>query len=292
MQWEKGRDKLVHAATALLNYDLPLDLASAGLLAAFLLGAAALRLVRAPPRALIALGATGLLFAVAPLAYKGTGYVDARFAVMVGLLLFAGLRPDRLSARAGRFVAVAVAAVFGIRTAEVAANWHAHARDIAQLRDAIALVEPGSRVLLAVVGEDEVDPARRAQLRRQYLSDGTRLDSHTAALVLIERHSFWTFLFAQPSQQPIELRPAYLDIAEGTLGMPDLRMLAAPRPVAADLARFPLEGKWWCCYDYALVLEAGAGPDIAGGTLELLRKTDYASLYQPRRAGPAALVGR
>jgi hypothetical protein len=151
-------------------------------------------------------------------------------------------------------------------------------------------VEPGSRVLLASVELNEAAPAQRAALQRQFLSDGTRLDAHTPALLLIERHAFWTFLFAVPAQQPVRLRAPYRDIAARTLGIPDVRLLSAPDPVAADLPVFPLEGRWACCYDYVLLLEAGARPDFAARNLVLLRKSDYASLFRVRSPPPAATI--
>jgi hypothetical protein len=280
--WETGHEKLIRAAMSLVNYNLPLDMVSASLLAAFLLTCAGLRLIRVPLRSAVALGAVGGLFAVAPFGFKGTGYIDARFAVMFGFLVFAGVRPVRLPDRAALLVAVAVVALFGVRTAQVAVVWYAHNRDLAELRDAMSVVEPGSRVLLALVDAKEVGPGQGTFLRRQYLSDGTRLDAHTAALLLIERHAFWTFLFAEPTQQPIRLRSPYRDIAARTIGIPDIRLLSAHSPVARDLPTFPMEGRWSCCYDYVLLLEAGARPDFSDRNLELLQKSDYASLFRIR----------
>ncbi|MEO8716275.1 MAG: hypothetical protein ABI369_14805, partial [Acetobacteraceae bacterium] len=261
--WESLPNKLIHAAMSLVNYNLPLDIVSAGLLVAFLLICAGSRLIVMPLGSAVALGTVAVLFAISPLSIKGGGYLDARFAVMFGFLLFAAILPTRLPRRAALLVAASFMALFSLRTAQVAAVWYAHNRDLTQLRDAISVVEPGSRVLLAMVGTNEIAPAQRESLRRQYLSDGSRLDAHTAALLLIERHAFWTFLFANPQQQPIELRSPYLEIAKRTVGIPDVRLLSAPRPDPRDLARFPLEGQWSCCYDYVLLLEAGARPDFS-----------------------------
>jgi hypothetical protein len=286
--WETGHDKLIRAAMSLMNYSLPLDIVSAGLLAAFLLTCAGLRLIRMKLQSAVALGAVGFLYAVAPLGFKGTGYIDARFAVMFGFLVFAGVRPARLPKRAALLVAVAVVTLFVIRTSEVTTIWYAHNRDLAELRDVISEVEPGSRVLVATVDDNEVAPAERGLLRRQYLSDGTRLDGHTAALLLIERDAFWTFLFANPDQQPIELRSPYREIAAQTIGMPTIRLLSASSPVAADLPGFPMEGRWSCCYDYVLLLEAGARPGFSNSNLELLRKSDYADLFRITHPAPVA----
>jgi hypothetical protein len=286
--WESGHDKLIRAAMSLVNYNLPLDGITAGLLVAFLLTCAMLRWLHVPLQSAVALGVVGTAYAVAPLSIKGTGYVDARFAVMFGFLVFAGIRPTRLPPRAALPVAVAVMALFGIRTLQVGDIWYAHNRDLADLRYVISAVEPGSRVLVATVDDKEVSPAERAFLRRQYLSDGTRLDAHTAALLLIEHHAFWTFLFANPNQQPIELRSPYREIAAWTISMPSIRLLSASGPRPEDLPQFPIQGRWSCCYDYVLLLEAGARPDFSNRNLELLRKSDYASLFRIGRSTPAA----
>ena len=286
ISWETWPDKLIRAAMSLVNYNLPLDIVSASLLTAFLLICARLRLIMMPLGSAVALGAVAVLFAVSPLGFKGTGYLDARFAVMFGFLFFATIMPIRLPRLAALLVTLAIVALFSLRTAQIAAVWYAHNRDLAQLRDAMSAVEPGSRVLLAMVGRNEAAPAERERLRRQYLSDGSRLDAHTAALLLIERHAFWTFLFAQPEQQPIKLRSPYMEIAERTIGIPDLRLLSAPNPDPRDLARFPMEGQWSCCYDYVLLLEAAARPDFTHDNLELLRKSDYASLFRIRHHAP------
>lgn len=286
--WETGPDKLIRVAMSLVNYNLSLDILSAGFLAVFLLICAGLRLIFVPLRSAVALGAVAVLYAVSPFGFNGTGYLDARFAVIFGFLLFASILPVRLPSRAALLIAVAIVALFNLRTAQIAAVWHAHNRDLAQLRGAMSVVKPGSRVLLAMVGTNEVAPAQRNLLRRQYLTDGSRLDAHTAALLLIERHAFWAFLFAKPEQQPIELRSPYREIAERTIGIPDIRLLSARSPDPRDLATFPMEGRWSCCYDYVLLLEAGARPDFADDNLELLRKSDYASLFRVRH--PASFV--
>lgn len=286
VSWESWRDKLTRASMSLVNYNLPLDIVSAGLLAAFLLTCARLRLIVIPLGSAVALGAVALLFAVSPFGFKGGGYLDARFAVMFGFLLFATILPMRLPRRPALLAAIAIVALFSLRTAHVAAVWYAHNRDLAQLRDAISAVEPGSRVLLAMVGIDEAVPAQREFMRRQYLSDGSRLDAHTAALLLIERHAFWAVLFANSEQQPIELHSPYREIANRTAGILDIRLLSASSPDPRDLATFPLEGQWSRCYDYVLLLEAAARPDFSHDNLELRRKSDYASLFRIRQHAP------
>ena len=280
ISWQTWSDKLIHGAMAVVNYNLPLDIITAFSVAAVLLALAALRLVIVPLGSIIALGTIAVLFMVAPFGFKGTGYVGARFAVMFGFLLFGAILPARIPRRDAWLLGIAIMTLFALRTAQIAAIWNAHNRDLDQLRGAMSLVEPGSRVLLAAVSMDEASPAQRDVLRRQYLSDGSRLDAHTAALLLIERQAFWPFLFANPEQQPVELRPPFSDIAERTVGIPDLSLLSAPVPEPGDAVRFPLEGQWSCCYDYVLLLEAGSQPGFHHRNLEPLYQSEYASLFR------------
>ncbi len=280
ISWETWSDKLIHAAMSVVNYNLPLDIATACLTAILLLTLARLRLIVAPLGSVIALTALAVLFMVSPFSFKGTGYIDARFAVMFGFLLFGAVLPVQLPRKGALLVGLAMSALFGLRTATLAAVWDAHNQDLDQFRHAISVVEPGSRVLLAAVSVEEANLAQHAFPRRQYLSDGARLDGHTAALVLIERHAFWPFLFANQEQQPIRLRSPFLETFERTVGIPDVKLLSTLVAEPADMARFPLEGQWSCCYDYVLLMQAGSRPDFHHRDLELLYRSDYASVFR------------
>jgi hypothetical protein len=81
----------------------------------------------------------------------------------------------------------------------------------------------------------------------------------------------------------VELRPPFSDIAERTVGIPDLRLLSAPVPGPGDVARFPLQGQWSCCYDYVLLMEAGSQPGFHHHDLERLYQSEYASLFRVRQ---------
>jgi hypothetical protein len=291
ISWNTWPEKLIHAVMSVVNYNLPLDIATACFIAAALLTLATLRLIVAPLGSLIALAAVAVLFSVCPFGFKGTGYVDARFAVMFGFLLFGAILPVRLPKKSALLVGFAMVALFGLRTAQTAAVWNAHNRDLDQLRSAMSAVEPGSRVLLAAVSPEEASPTQQDFLRRRSLSDGSRLDGHTAALLLIERHAFWPFLFANREQQPVELRSPYREIAQRTAGIPDVRLLSAPIYEPGDVARFPLEGQWSCCYDYVLLMAAGNQPEFHHPNLESLYQSDYASVFRVKQHAPFVPVG-
>jgi hypothetical protein len=102
----------------------------------------------------------------------------------------------------------------------------------------------------------------------------------TCALLLIEHRAFWPFLFDNPSQQPVETRQPYRELADRARSIADHGTLAVPGKV--DL----------CGFDYLLLLEAGADADLAhfgGDRLALLRRADMAALFRVRPAACALL---
>ena len=280
VSWETGSDKLIRSAMSVVNYNFQLDVITACLIVLILLTLTMLRLVVVPLGSVIVLVAIGVLFMVSPFNFKGTGYIDARFAVMFGFLLFGTILPLPLPKKSSFLIGFIILALYGVRTAQTAAVWNDHNRDLDQLRKAMSVIAAGSRVLLSAVSTEEAGPARPEFLQRQYLSDGSRLDAHTGALLLIERHAFWPFLFANPEQQPVALRPPYSEIAKRTVGIPDITLLSASVPKLGDVERFPLVGQWPCCYDYVLLIEAGSRPDFHHDNLKLLYQSNYASVFR------------
>lgn len=282
--WWTIQYKLVHLATSFVNYDGALDLLTALAFAAFMVVCAATGRLRPPLAGGLCLAALGTLYLVSPFNFKGTSFLDVRFAVMFGFAVFAFAAP-RLSARAACLVSLAFLGVFAARMLVVADVWRRHASELAELRQVIAPVQPGSRVLLATVAEtDAPEYWRRAW--GQTLSDGTRVDLHVASLLLIERHAFWAFLFAEPSQQPIRLLPPFQALAAATRNIPNARQLTGRAPTPEDLASFPIGTHWSCCYDYVLLLHRGALPAFSDPRLTPLHDGDYAALYRVRNTGP------
>ena len=184
------------------NYILPLDIATACAVGTFLLACLAKHRCRASPGSSLALLVTALFFLVAPWAFKGTYFLDTRFAIMFGFLLFGALLPTSLPRAAEVTAATTFSLLFAIRMAVVGFAWHAHGHDVADMRPVIATVEPGERVFVVSVSP-EAAPGywQNAHLSRR-LSLGLRLDHHLPALLLIERRAYWPFLFDNPSQQP------------------------------------------------------------------------------------------
>ena len=277
--WWTAEYKLVHIATAFLNYDGGLDGATALLFTGFLTACAATGRLLMPPAA-VSLAALGALYLASPFSFKGTSFLDVRFAVMFGFAAFALLQP-RLSRRAGAAVGACAGVLFVARMLALCVVWHGHAAELAELRDVIAPVRPGERVLVATVAESDA-PDYWRQAHGQSTSDGTRIDLHVGALLTIERHAFWPFLFADPTQQPIRLLPPFRELAEQTRNIPNARQLNGRGLTSADLAAFPIATRWECCYDHVLLLHAGALPGFSTPRLVLERGGAYAALYRVR----------
>ncbi len=266
-------DKAAQLLIPFANYSLPLDVASAVLVAGGLVVGVVTRRLWMPPRSAVALLLLTLLYVAAPFRFKGTYNLDTRFVVLLGFLLFGGMAPVALSPRVGRLIAAGVIALFVVRMAVLSGAWIGHNDDLAQLRAVTASVTPGSAVFVTTITpEEEPEYWNRSPAARR-LSDGIRTDAQLPALLLIEHRAWWPFLFDNPSQQPVETREPYREMAVHVGGMPPHHDLEKPGKV--DL----------CGYDNVLLLQAGAEPDLvhyASDRLVLVAAADAAALFRVR----------
>ena len=262
--------KLGQVMAPFVSYNAWLDGLTAIAVAGFVIACAVSGRLEAPRGIRWALAALAGLYAVSPYAFKGTYWLDTRFAAMFALLLFAGVRPKALPRSIGVVVLVVFVGLLVARSGLLAEAWAGHNRDIAELRTVIAPVRPGTRVFVTSVAPDEApDYWARAPLARRF-SNGIRSDDHLPALLLIERRAFWPLLFDDPSQQPVRYAREYRALAGENGG------LLAHRQVGAAML---------CGYDFVLLLGAGGEPDLAGfagGFLTLEKATDAAALFRVR----------
>ena len=277
--WPSVTGKLHELLAPVTNYVLALDLLTAMAVGLILSAGALTGWLRFTRVSGLATGAVALLFVLAPSGIKGTEWFDTRFVIMLGCLLFAGLRP-RVPRHAGFAAAMLLLTLFAARQQVLIDAWAAHAADVRDLRRVIALVRPGQTVMETDVSPREA-PAywRTAPLARR-LSDGMRTNAHLPALLMIERHAFWPFLFDDPTQQPVQLLPAYRQLAEQVRGLPDHRVLL--KPGAIDLRG----------YDWLLLLDAGGEPDLAhfaADRLQLEAQTGAAALFRVIHEAPVAV---
>jgi hypothetical protein len=274
IEWTSPIDKVRQLILPFANYVLPLDILTTCLMAGFLLACIATGRCRIAPASGAALALTTVGFLAAPWAFKGTYFLDTRFVILLGFLVFAAVLPVRLTRLAAISAACVFAVLFTIRMAVIGYAWHEHQHDLADLRAVIASVLPGARVMTV-----EVSPAtapsywQRVPLSRM-LSFGLRLDSHISALLLIEHRAYWPFLFDNPSQQPVDTRPPYKELAEQAGSVTS--HLASTVPGAVNL----------CGYDYLLLLDAGGETDLqrfASDRMTLIEQRDIAALFRVRR---------
>jgi hypothetical protein len=103
---------------------------------------------------------------------------------------------------------------------------------------------------------------------------------------VIERSTFWPALAADPTLEPLKVLPPYDRIAAPNAEPPDYAFLTVDRPPAAILVDAPYLTGWQANFDYVLLLNAGAAPDLASflpGKLQLMVSTDEAALFKIRR---------
>jgi len=281
-EWPRPDVKLVNAASPFINYVFSLDVITALLVYGGIASATAAGWLIIAPRAVAAVVALPVAYVALPFNLVSASFLDMRVAVMFGFLLFAAINP------AGEYrfrcrIAVAFAVLlFTVRMAVVAKSWIEHRRDLAELRAAIDIVPPGSRVYFTNVPREEAPAYWDAGPLARRLSNTLRTDYHLPALLLIERGAFWPVLFANPAQQPIRLRPAYARLAREAHDIPSHADLVAEPERALPALRD---------FDFVLLLEAGADPDLANFIpccLKLVSRSDFAALFKVVRDAPAA----
>lgn len=258
------RPKLLQLAATFVNYHWPLDLVTAGFALVMPAACLLLRFGRVPAPASIAylLLLTG--FAAAPYAWKATYALDARFAVMLGFMVFAGFVPERWPTGFRRVLVSGLSLLFVGRMALLMTAWTAHRADLADVRAALGPVRPGQAVYVAEAGLQEAPAYWGANPRWRLLSNGARTDEHLGALALIEHRAYWPFEFDNRSQQPVETREPYRGLAERVGFLPDRAQAAV-----ADV----------CGFDYVLLQGADAVPGLPADRFRLLVRSGFAALY-------------
>jgi len=212
-------------------------------------------------------------FVVAPSTVKGGTVVDLRFALMIGLLLFAGVQP-RLPLPA--ILVVAVSALIVVRSGYIGMMWYNHRHDLADVRAALAMVEPGARVMVARGKPGyltDVQPPERA------LPGLYRLDGHIAALLVIERRAFWPLLFADPSQQPLIVRPPFAQIAQPLSEPVEWPLLAEASLSAETLRSVRYLSDWRANFDDVLLIDPATSEHTPHG-LSPIYLGPYAQLFR------------
>ena len=256
--------KLVHLTSAFSNYDFALDIVTSVVVIGIVAGALVARFGRFPGPGAWAFLILAALYFAAPAAWKGTYFLDRRFAAILAFMLFAGFVPRGWPAGLRQAAAVAIGVLFVIRLTLLTAVWADHRSDLNDIRRVLQPVQPGQAVYVAELGLHERPAYWDANPHWRLLSDGARLDEHLGALAVIEHRAYWPFMFDVPSQQPIETREPYRTLASRIGQMPTYQ-----QAVVADV----------CGFDYVLLMEADAVPDLPAARFRLLERSGFAALY-------------
>jgi hypothetical protein len=230
-----------------------------------------------------ALAALILMYLAAPFTAKGGAFIDSRFVLMAAFLLFAGFMPTHLPRYAVVTLVAVTIAIFGVRMASVATTWQQHNDDVREMRQVIAPVSPGSRVLVASVTQQDNPGYWSTVPSGRLIPAFKRTDFHLAALLLIERRAFWPLLFTRQGQQPLIVRPPYDHIALPIGEPPSFHQLEDPEK-SDGLS--PYLDDWQHDFDYVLLLNAGGAGDLTQflpDKLQLVAQTDVAALFLIRR---------
>ena len=285
--WRHGAEKLPAMLAPVRGYDPGLDIALAGILA----GSVAASLLggwgRLHGRTGAALAILAMAAVLSPGRLGGAGFFDMRFACMAWLLLCAGFLPDAAPALPARVATVLAGGLIAVRSALLASVWQAGQADIAGLRQAMAPVQPGDRVLVAQVTEDEAPGYWALPHPGRIVPGLQRTDLHLSGLLVPERRAFWPLLFNYPAQQPVQVLPPYDGLSMSESGLIDRRLLDGPR----DALPQPLRS-WRQDFDWLLVVDAGGAPSMLvhppGGLAAPEVWTDAAALFRIIAPGPAA----
>lgn len=194
-------DKLARITAPWVNYDFWLDAVTASLCLAIIVGLMWRERATISLRSGLTLGFVGMFYIVSPAEFAGVANVDLRFVILFGFLLFCIWAP----ASVPLWVATSMGGLFLLRMALLGALWHGHGSVLADIRQVISEVPLGSRVLSIV------QPT--AELAARRLSNGIQTDTHIPALLVVERRSWWPYLFDNVSQQPIATRSPYHELA-------------------------------------------------------------------------------
>jgi hypothetical protein len=295
--WIVGIDKLKFLLSPVLNYYPILDLITAGcLIVIYIACITSGRIIISPPVSVLA-AALFIMYPYLPFGTKTATYVDIRFVVFLGFLIFCVFVPRELPRPMMLAISISLISLFLLRTGVVARVWYDQRQDLADLRQTIKPIEPGSRVLVVDVPGREADISKRGD--DPALQPGVRIGRylsiietqtywHIASLVLIERHAFWPLLFSSDTQQPLIVLPPYKEISVPNGNLPFYQGLALNDIPPEQLKRFPYIANWRSRFDYVLVVNAGVAGDLRNflpDRLEFLNQTGFAALFRIKKKG-------
>ncbi|MXP64563.1 hypothetical protein E0493_14520 [Roseomonas sp. M0104] len=219
-----------------------------------------------------------------PTAMAGTSVIELRLPIMALLAAAAAIRIDFARRPVLIGAAVALAALSGLRTADVARHWVRLEADAAAIRTVLAALPPHSAVL--PLQHDAPREAMAGAPLGRYFADRMPSFTQSGAFATLWRQSFVPNLFTARGKQPLMVAPAFEQIAvpEGeiasvaALSDPDY-----PLPQSEAYVRH-----WRDRFDFALVLNTDMpdrnGPVQLPEGVEVVAQQGFAQLLRLPRA--------
>jgi len=269
-----------------LDYSVVWNLLVIAPVIGFLAYCVATRRADASRPGLLAAAILMVAYVVLPTSFKRGWWVDTRMIAMLGFLIFAVFLPRGLSSRQQTTSALVLGILLAAKIAFITTVWIHSQQDVRDVRQVIASVEPGSRVLDAYVTKDDNPEWFAAMPIWRRIPHLNPTYWHLGSLVLLDRRAFWPSIFAIETQQPIRVRPPYLDALGVGAAPPSYLLLGSSKMSADEAERFPFLPHWYQRFDYVLLLNAeGAGnlEQILPEKLELLDHRGIAALFRVRK---------
>ena len=139
--------------------------------------------------------------------------------------------------------------------------WIQSTRDVDDMRQTIASVPQGSRVMV-IMAIPKDNPEYWAAMPASRMIDGYYPTFyHLPALLVSERQSFWPLLFSSPYKQPIRVLPPYKRVAMDEGVPPSFKVLYLSDTSKSPYEYAPYTKYWQEDFDYVLVLQAAAMHD-------------------------------
>ena len=277
-EWLPTTEKFFNLVLPILTYWAPFDALTILPILGFIFTCIVLRRARVSLPALVSFICLLARYAVLPVGMNGVFWIDTRLTFIMALIFFAGVMPVGLSLRSQSIVAALFAVLFVLRIIFVTEVWLRSQQDVADVRDVITAITPGSRVLVV---ENVVFPIQTS--RR--ISHFNRTYWHLAAFVLLDRRAFWSNMFMS-SNQPVEATEAYRDASNGYHPPANYLDLGVQQLSQETAGRYPNLIDWNHKYDYVLLLNADNVPNVPGflhGQLEFLGQRGIAALFSVER---------
>jgi hypothetical protein len=225
-------------------------------------------------------------FLVLPISIKTVWWVNTRMIVMLGFLVFAVFMPRGLSSRQRAISGFVIAILLFAKIAFITGVWIHSQQDVRDVRQVIAPVQAGRRVLDVQVFKSDNPVWFNAMPIGRRIPHLNPTFWHLASFVLLDRRAFWPSIFANDTQQPIRVRDPYTESLGTGAAPPDYQLLGSSQMSADEAERFPFLPHWEQKFDYVLLLNAEGAGNLAQflpDKLELLDHRGIAALFRVRK---------